>query len=160
MNLLLAAVSMAFLAASASTSSPLTMTLPSSGISTSTPGRAVASSLLIAPPHPIFQVMPVTSKLTEVSSSPVAGVVLEELPSLPPLAAGVVPPPTGAVSVPPHPETANDTVAITATAKKLKNLMVFSIRIKKIAAPNNFYARKLALKISVGNDEPHVYFLL
>ena len=127
MNRLLAAVSMAFFAASASTSSPLTMTLPSSGISTSTPGRAVASSLLIAPPHPAFQVMPVTSKLTAVSVSPVAGAVLEELPSLPPGAVVVVPPPSGAVSVPPHPETANDTDAITATAKKLKDLMVFSI---------------------------------
>ena len=127
MNLLLAAVSIAFLAASASTSSPLTMTLPSSGISTSTPGRAVASSLLIAPPHPALQVMPVTSKLTAVSVSPVAGAVLEELPSLPPGAVVVVPPPPGAVSVPPHPETANDTDAITATAKKLKDLMVFSI---------------------------------
>jgi hypothetical protein len=81
--------------------------------------------------------MPVTLKLTGVSPSPVAGVVLEELPS----AVAAAPPPSldgVAVSVPPHPETANDTVAITATAKKLKNLMVFSIRIKKFAAPNIF----------------------
>ena len=129
MNLLLAAVSMAFLAASASTSSPLIMTLPSSGISTSTPGRAVASSLLIALPQVVGQAMPVTSKLTIVVSSPVAGVVLEELPSL--LGAvAVVPPPLEAESGPLHPETANDAEAITATANKLKNLMVFSIRTK------------------------------
>ena len=132
MNLLFAAVSIAFLAAAASTPSPLTMTLPSSGISTSTPGRAVASSLLIALPQEVGQDMPETSKLTAVSVSPVAGAVLEELPSLPPGAVVVVPPPLGAVSVPPHPETANDAAAITATAKKLKNLMVFSIRIKKL----------------------------
>jgi len=97
-------------------------------LSTSTPGRAVASSLLIALPQEVGQDMPVTSKLTIVIVSPVAGAVLEELPSLPPGAVVVVPPPLGAVSVPPHPDTANDTVAITATAKKLKNLMVFSIR--------------------------------
>ena len=76
MNLLLAAVSMAFLAASASTESPLTMTLPNSGTSTSTPGRAVASSLLIASPQEEGQVIPVTSKLTVVSPS-AAGAVLD-----------------------------------------------------------------------------------
>ena len=131
MNLLLAAVSIAFLAASASTSSPLRITLPSSGISTSTPGRAVASSLLIAPPHPVVQVMPLTSKLTVVSSWPVAGTALEVLPSV----GAAAPPPSvdGAeVSVPPHPETANDAVATTATAKKVKNLMVFSIKKKNL----------------------------
>jgi hypothetical protein len=60
-------------------------------------------------------------------------VVLEELPSL---AAGAALslPSLGVVAEPPHPETVNDAAAITATAKKLKNLMVFSIKIKITAA--------------------------
>lgn len=151
---MLAAVSMAFLAASASTSSPFRMTLPSSGISTSTPGRAVASSFLIAPPHPARQVMPFTSKLTVVSSSPVAGAVLEVLPS----AVAAAPPPSldgAAVSLPPHPETASAAVAVTATANKLKNLMVFSTKIKKLQPTIRFDARNAALTDSVGIDGLH-----
>jgi hypothetical protein len=66
--------------------------------------------------------MPFTSKLTSVSPCAAAGAVLEVLLSL------------VAVSVPLHPETAIAAVASTATAKKLKYLMVFSTK-KKIAGP-------------------------
>lgn len=133
------AASTAALILAASRALPLTLTRPLLGISTSTPGRCLAMLSSIAAPQTSFQDMPSTLKLTAVSSMlPLRVIELVELPDgfSDMSSAGVagsagVSGAAGAGSGDPQPVLKSAVVASNATARKLRDFIVFSEEIFK-----------------------------